>query len=122
MGLLSDYLDWVREGYQEYADALEEEDVGIGGTGIGGDVELILGAGVDAATSDITRNIVDEFSIEILGIIEFLGIAILNSGQKTMDYLTLQLKPRRVEAVSVATAMTIYTVTAFTIFNQIKKA
>lgn len=44
MGLWSDYIDWTRDSYLEYGEAIQESDLGIGPWHIGGDYEAITAA------------------------------------------------------------------------------
>ena len=57
-----------------------------------------------------------------LGAIRGAGVAIMDASQATYSYISSKVADRRVEAVAVTTAMTIYGITAFTIFNKIRKA
>ena len=118
---ISNYLAWVRESYRVYGDELESQDAGVGS-----DVALLAGAAVDqteeAARDALESEIAGLLSDELINTIEQMGIAIIKAGNRTYDYLSLRIQPVRVEAVAVATAMTIYGITAFTIFNRVKKA
>ena len=118
---ISNYLAWVRESYGTYADELEAQDAGVGS-----DVALLAGAAAEqteeAAKNALESEIASAFGTELIRIIEEMGIALINAGNRTYDYLSLRIQPVRVEAVAVATAMTIYGITAFAIFNRIKKA
>ncbi len=118
---ISNYLAWVRESYRAYGDELESQDAGVGS-----DVALLAGAAVDqteeAARDALESEIAGLLSDELINTIEQMGIAIIKAGNRTYDYLSLRIQPVRVEAVAVATAMTIYGITAFTIFNRVKKA
>ena len=118
---ISNYLAWVRESYGTYADELEAQDAGVGS-----DVALLAGAAAEqteeAAKNALESEIASAFGTELIRTVEEMGIALINAGNRTYDYLSLRIKPVRVEAVAVATAMTIYGITAFAIFNRIKKA
>ena len=118
---ISNYLAWVRESYGAYADELEAQDAGVGS-----DVALLAGAAAEqteqVARDAIESEIASVFGTELIRTVEEMGIALINAGNKTYDYLSLRIQPVRVEAVAVATAMTIYGITAFTIFNRIRKA
>ena len=83
------YVDWVRSGYSNYAEAIEEQDLGVGG-----DVRLLAEAAKNQtqeaaaaalkATLDFTINFVGP---ELLGVIEGAGVAIVKGVDRAFEYI-----------------------------------
>ena len=98
----------------------------------GGDVVEILeneaqdllnnGAVLVESFTDLIGDLGESIAEGTLGAIRGAGVAVMDASQATYTYISSKVSDRRVEAVAVATAMTIYGITAFTIFNRIRKA
>jgi hypothetical protein len=98
----------------------------------GGDVVEILedeaqdllnnGAVLVESFTDLIGDLGESIAEGTLGAIRGAGVAVMDASQATYTYISSKVSDRRVEAVAIATAMTIYGITAFTIFNRIRKA
>ena len=98
----------------------------------GGDVVEILedeaqnlldnGAVLVESFADLIGDLGESIAEGTLGVIRGAGVAVMDASQATYTYISSKVSDRRVEAVAIATAMTIYGITAFTIFNRIRKA
>ena len=80
------------------------------------------GAIIVESFADLIGDLGESIAEGTLGVIRGAGVAILDASQATYSYISSKVADRRVEAVAVTTAMTIYGITAFTIFNKIRKA
>jgi len=72
--------------------------------------------------ADLIGDLGESIAEGTLGAVRGAGVAVLDASQATYTYISDKISDRRVEAVAVAWAMTIYGLTAFTILNRIKKA
>lgn len=80
------------------------------------------GAVIVESFADLIGDLGESIAEGTLGAVRGAGVAVLDASQATYTYIADKISDRRVEAVAVAWAMTIYGLTAFTIFNRIKKA
>lgn len=80
------------------------------------------GAVLVESFADLIGDLGESIAEGTLGAIRGAGVAVMDASQATYTYISSKVSDRRVEAVAVATAMTIYGITAFTIFNRIRKA
>ena len=80
------------------------------------------GAIIVESFADLIGDLGESIAEGTLGAIRGAGVAIMDASQATYSYISSKVADRRVEAVAVTTAMTIYGITAFTIFNKIRKA
>ena len=83
------------------------------GEDIGEGLEAI-GAGIADLGEDVGRG--------TLRVIKGAGIAVIEGAEDVFDYTYNKIAPHRVEAVSVLTAMLVYTTTAVIIFKKIRGA
>ena len=72
--------------------------------------------------ADLIGDLGESIAEGTLGVIRGAGVAILDASQATYSYISSKVADRRVEAVAVTWAMTVYGLTAFTIFNRIRKS
>ena len=86
------------------------------------DEAINQGAVIVESFADLIGDLGESIAEGTLGVIRGAGVAILDASQATYSYISSKVADRRVEAVAVTTAMTIYGITAFTIFNKIRKA
>ena len=80
------------------------------------------GAIIVESFADLIGDLGESIAEGTLGVIRGAGVAILDASQATYSYISSKVADRRVEAVAVTWAMTVYGLTAFTIFNRIRKA
>ena len=80
------------------------------------------GAVLVESFADLIGDLGESIAEGTLGVIRGAGVAVMDASQATYTYISSKISDRRVEAVAVATAMTIYGITAFTIFNRMRKA
>lgn len=125
---ISTYLDWVREGYTEYSDALIEQDLGVGS-----DVYLLYEAArnegekeAKEAWKDYVEPIIDsatEWGVDLgaatLNVIENSGIALIKGAGKTRDYFVEEIGDRKVTFVKQFTILIIVLITTIFIYNQL---
>ena len=83
------------------------------GEDIGEGLEAI-GAGIADLGEDVGRG--------TLRVIKGAGIAVIEGAEDVFDYTYNKIAPHRVEAISVLTAMLVYTTTAVIIFKKIRGA
>lgn len=86
------------------------------------DAAVEQGAVIVESFADLIGDLGESIAEGTLGAIRGAGVAVMDASQATYTYISSKVSDRRVEAVAVATAMTIYGITAFTIFNRIRKA
>ena len=86
------------------------------------DEAINQGAVIVESFADLIGDLGESIAEGTLGVIRGAGVAILDASQATYSYISSKVADRRVEAVAVTTAMTIYGITAFTIFNKIRNA
>ena len=86
------------------------------------DEAINQGAVIVESFADLIGDLGESIAEGTLGDIRGAGVAIMDASQATYSYISSKVADRRVEAVAVTTAMTIYGITAFTIFNKIRKA
>ena len=80
------------------------------------------GADLLESFADLIGDLGESIAEGTFGVIRGAGVAVMDASQATYTYIASKVADRRVEAVAVTTAMTIYGITAFTIFNRIRKA
>ena len=86
------------------------------------DEAINQGAVIVESFADLIGDLGESIAEGTLGAIRGAGVAIMDASQATYSYISSKVADRRVEAVAVTTAMTIYGITAFTIFNKIRNA
>ena len=86
------------------------------------DAAVEQGAVIVESFADLIGDLGESIAEGTLGAIRGAGVAVMDASQATYTYISSKVSDRRVEAVAVATAMTIYGITAFTIFNRIRNA
>ena len=86
------------------------------------DEAINQGAVIVESFADLIGDLGESIAEGTLGAIRGAGVAIMDASQATYSYISSKVADRRVETVAVTTAMTIYGITAFTIFNKIRKA
>ena len=103
---------WLKNEGGEVVEILEDEAQDL----------LDNGALLVESFADLIGDLGESIAEGTLGVIRGAGVAVMDASQATYTYIASKVADRRVEAVAVATAMTIYGITAFTIFNRIRKA
>ena len=103
---------WLKNEGGEVIEILEDEAKDL----------LDNGAVMVESFTDLIGDLGESIAEGTLGVIRGAGVAVMDASQATYTYISSKVSDRRVEAVAVATAMTIYGITAFTIFNRIRKA
>lgn len=106
----------------KFDDLVEEgvpiiEDISVLLSNLGEDVEGGLRF-VGQKIGDIGESIAEG----TLGALRGAGSAVLDGVQATYTYIETKVKDRRVETVAVITAMAIYGIVGFTIFNKIRNS
>ena len=79
------------------------------------DAAVEQGAVIVESFADLIGDLGESIAEGTLGAIRGAGVAVMDASQATYTYISSKVSDRRVEAVAVATAMTIYGITAFTI-------
>ena len=80
------------------------------------------GAIIVESFADLIGDLGESIAEGTLGAIRGAGVAIMDASQATYSYISSKVADRRVEAVAVTWAMTVYGLTAFTIFNRIRRS
>ena len=108
------YLDWVRDGYGEYAEAIEEQDAGVGT-----DVAVLASAAADQTLG--AAKVALEESLDVggkianatLDVVRGLGGAIVDGLDSAYDAARGKLEGREPDVIAgiVVVALTVLTVT-----------
>ncbi|REK51779.1 MAG: hypothetical protein DWQ49_13935 [Bacteroidetes bacterium] len=101
---------WLKKEGDEVIEILEDEAQDL----------LDGGALLVESFADLIGDLGESIAEGTLGVIRGAGVAVMDASQATYTYISSKVSDRRVEAVAVVTAMTIYGITAFTIFNRIR--
>ena len=111
---VSTYLDWVRDGYGEYAEAIEEQ-----GAGVGTDVAVLASAAADQtlgaakAALEESLDVGGKIANATLDVVRGLGGAIVDGLDSAYDATMAKLDGREPDVIAgiVVVALTVLTVT-----------
>ena len=117
------YLDWVRGSYGEYAEAIEEQDLGVGS-----DVAVLAGAAADQTLG--AAKVALEESLDISGkianatldVVRGLGGAIVDGLDGAFEATRAKLEGREPDVIAGVVVVSLTILTALYLFHSAKAA
>jgi len=117
------YLDWVRDGYGQYAEAIEEQDLGVGS-----DVALLAGAATDQtlgaakAALEESLDISGEIANATLDIVRGLGGAIIDGLDSAYDAARNKMRGHEPDVVAGLVVASLSILTVVYLYHSAKTA
>ena len=117
------YLDWVREGHGEYAEALEEQN-----GGLGTDVKVLAGAAKDQTLGaakvalEQSLDVGGEIANATLDVVRGLGGAIVDGLDGAYDAAAAKLSGREPDVVAGIVVVSLTILTGLYLFHSAKAA